>query len=818
MLLNKQINGFSIGSKASQLFKLVELGINVPDFLVLPFETISQMKNSKDFKLSESDTITLNEFLLKINFPNNSLIIRSSVEGEDGEFHSFSGIMDSILNVKTYDGIIHAIQSCINSAFSERALKYREVNNIKSEIKPAVIIQLHLKSEISGVVFTKNPIYSYELAVHAVFGQAQALVSGLAEADEYYILRSHFKLHRKIIRTKFKAQYLINEEIVSHDLSDELRNSDTLNNLQLQELYSTSLKIESAIGTCLDIEFVYSENILYIVQARPITQEIKDFVVLDNSNIQESYNGVVSPLTFSFAQRAYATVYLQTMRTLSLPEKIIEDHIDVVNNLLYNYKGRIYYNINNWYKGLLLLPSFKKNKSDMEKMMGLSEPVDFIIDKELDFVSKIKLSSNLILNLFKLSYAFIKLKSSIKQFVKQFEKFHFEFYNNIADSHNLNNLWRIKKRLDSDILNNWTVPIINDFNVMMLNGRVNRMLKHKGIQNPEQYIAQYKYNSEEIASIKQGVELIKLSNIIKSKDQIKNLILERNSYRLESIKKLDKELYNQIIKFIQDYGDRTIGELKLETITMRNNEDVFFNYLKPFLLINHDNNRQTSQDRQNLIQHRLIKKLMLAIHNRELLRLKRTHLFGMYRTIYLKIGEILKSQDIINSERDVFYLTESEIENQIINLKIDLKSIIETRKLEEKNNKSIQVEDRVYLPESVSEYQYETNSTDQLYGEFCAGAKVIAQAIVIHEVTDDLNVEGKIIVANRTDPGWIALFPTAAGVLIEKGSSLSHSVILLREMNKPSLINIKGLLRLIKSGDLLEIDPAKGSIKILNHE
>ncbi len=817
MLLDKQIDGYSIGSKASQLFRLIELGVNVPDFLVIPYETICEIKKYKEFKLNDLDANTLNSFLKRIDFPKNSVIVRSSVEGEDGEFHSFSGMMDSILNINTYEGIIQAIQLCVNSAFSERALKYREINNINAEVKPAVIIQLHLNSEISGVIFTKNPMYSYELAIHAVFGQAQALVAGLVEADEYYLLRSHFKLHRKTIRTKDKAHYLLKDEIVNHVLSEDLRDSETINNQLLEELYTTALKLESSIGTSLDIEFVYFENTLFIVQARPITQEIKDFVVLDNSNIQESYNGVVTPLTFSFAQRAYATVYLQTMRALNLPEKTIENHIDVVNNLLYNYKGRIYYNINNWYRGLLLLPSFKKNKSDMEKMMGLNEPVDFIVDKDLNFSSKVKLTLNLILNLFKLFFAFIKLKTSIKNFIHNFEKFHFEFYESIVYKTDLKKLWEIKSRIDTNILNNWTVPIINDFNVMMLNGRVNRMLKVRGIQNPEHYIAQYKFGSEDIASIKQGVELIKLAKTIKSNAQVKNIILEENTNRLNHIKVIELELYNKIIQFIQDYGDRTIGELKLETITMRVNEDVFFNYLKPFLLSEQVENEHVHTIQDDLIQHRFIKKLMLAIQNRELLRLKRTHLFGMYRSIYLKIGENLKSDSIIDSERDIFYLTESEIENHIINKEISLKSIIESRKLEEIKNKNIQVEDRVYLPESISEYVFDINSTDHLHGEYCAGTKVTAYAIVIHEVTDDLNVEGKIIVANRTDPGWISLFPAAAGVLIEKGSSLSHSVILLREMNKPSMINIKGLLRLIKSGDLLEIDPSNGSIKILKN-
>ena len=67
-----------------------------------------------------------------------------------------------------------------------------------------------------------------------------------------------------------------------------------------------------------DIEFCVADEQLYLLQARPITALIPLQVVYDNSNIQESYCGVTTPLTFSFAQRAYTTVYRQTMRVLGL--------------------------------------------------------------------------------------------------------------------------------------------------------------------------------------------------------------------------------------------------------------------------------------------------------------------------------------------------------------------------------------------------------------------------------------------------------------------------------------------------------------------
>ena len=104
-----------------------------------------------------------------------------------------------------------------------------------------------------------------------------------------------------------------------------------------------------------DIEWAYRQGQFYILQTRPVThlpaptQPTDRRVVFDNSNIQESYCGVTMPLTFSFANNAYRTVYEQTMRySMARTEKQIQDHRDMLANLLGLVHGRIYYNINNW--------------------------------------------------------------------------------------------------------------------------------------------------------------------------------------------------------------------------------------------------------------------------------------------------------------------------------------------------------------------------------------------------------------------------------------------------------------------------------------
>src|SRR5204862_4343208 len=97
--------------------------------------------------------------------------------------------------------------------------------------------------------------------------------------------------------------------------------------------------------------------------------------IWDNSNIAESYNGVTTPLTFSFARRIYEEVYRQFCRILRVPEAKIAASANVFRHMLGLIQGRVYYNLLNWYRLLMLLPGFQVNRGFMEQMMGVKEGV-----------------------------------------------------------------------------------------------------------------------------------------------------------------------------------------------------------------------------------------------------------------------------------------------------------------------------------------------------------------------------------------------------------------------------------------------------------
>ena len=97
----------------------------------------------------------------------------------------------------------------------------------------------------------------------------------------------------------------------------------------------------------------------------------------------------------------------------------------------------------------------------------------------------------------------------------------------------------------------------------------------------------------------------------------------------------------------------------------------------------------------------------------------------------------------------------------------------------------------------------------------CAGIRR-GKVRVIRVPEDDLRLSGEILVAPRTDPGWIPLYPSISALLIEKGSVLSHSAIVAREMGIPTIVGIENLTKRLRDGDEVEVDAGAGTVLILS--
>ncbi len=880
-----------VGGKARNLAKMKQDGIPIPEWIVVTTNAFKDFlkKNQLDFNnLSlesfRNDRSALKDKLTSIqaailespfhdsflqnfkeetsklhNFENTFYAVRSSVVDEDSGHASFAGQMDSFLFQKGNDSILNSIKKCYASAFNERAILYRLEKKISLEnIMASVIIQKMVNSEVSGVLFTANPINGNlkQCLVSATFGLGEGIVSGECQTDEFHVDHGSYQIEKIINDKDYKVVFDTknNRGVEKVEISDGQKNIQSLSDEKLKQLCELSIKLADLYSQPQDIEWAYTGDKLYILQTRPITSlapplnQDGNSIVFDNSNIQESYCGVTTPLTFSFARGAYATVYEQTMRTMGIKANVIQAHNDMLNNMLGLIKGRIYYNINNWYKGLLLLPSFKTNKDDMERMMGLQDPVEFVENTELSLNEKIKKIPSLLITLIRLLRAFSKLDNLVINFLESFTINYRSIKRNELHKKSFTELIKTTEYLQNNVLLKWETPIINDFFVMMMNGKVHRWLNSIELENPSLYQNNLLSGEEGIESTEPTKVLLRLTQIVRDIPKLTRLFeTTSNQDLLGATKNSFPIFHNKCLDYIELYGDRCMGELKLETITLRTEPAFIFAVIKNYIKQTHlsENNlsskekelRSSSEEKVfNLIKKKHgsrklkkfkkdLNKLRAAVKNRENMRLSRTRLFGLFRDIYLSIGQQMSLYGFLNEPRDIFYLTVDEIKALYTGVSVqkNLKPLVCARRDEFSQYELEDIPHHfttngfVYY---LNEYKYKDDEevqldTDQLTGTGCYPGIVENHIKLIFTPDDELDLNGQILCTVRTDPGWAPLFPTAGGILVERGSTLSHSAVVARELGIPAIVGIKGLTTILKNNEKVKMDGAKGTIKRL---
>ncbi|MBJ6145534.1 PEP/pyruvate-binding domain-containing protein [Hymenobacter sp. BT559] len=864
-----------LGGKGAGLLRLRALGVPVPEFAVLPtalFEPVlaglpttaaglaERRARLGSFEVPAATQAALRALLADWGFGDEQPVaVRSSVADEDGAAAAFPGLMDSVLHVSTWPALLAAVARVAASAYSDRSLDYRRQRGLPLAARPAVVVQRQVAARAAGVLFTTFPEYPQEMAIHAVAGLGEGLVNGQLVPEEYYLGKADGQLVAQVDADPTPSPSPPGEGSQTtqtfscgrhpspggEGLGVGATPAALLTPATLAELYRLGQRLEAALGGPQDIEFAQDQaGRLWLVQARPITQPVPEVVVYDNANIQESYCGVTTPLTFSFAQRAYATVYRQTMHALGLPAATVAAHEPVITNLLALQQGRIYYNLNNWYRGLLLLPNFRQSKADMERMMGVLEPVDFVHDQRKTLRQRLALLPRLTLTLGRLLGEFARLPQRVRAFQVRFEAEYQRFYQLPLAALGAADLLREIEHLNQALLTRWTTPIINDFRVMMAHGAATRHLSRLGVADPEEFLSRYLAGSpaesgaeaEPLASLLPALALRELGALARQEFPELLPLLEQPSSELPAqVARLAPAFHQRVQHYVACYGDRTMGELKLETETMRTSEALFYQYLVAYLAPSAAPTMAAgglpAQAAAELMmrlkgrgwwQARRVRAslatLRQAVARREALRLERTRLFGMYRAAYRALGQRLATAGTLAAPLDVFWLTEAELATAAQAGGPQWAALAAARQAEFASYRAAPAPPGRLVVPSRPAAPTIAPAEGNLRGTGCYPGQVSGEVVVITDPAQaDLGaVRGRVVAALRTDPGWAALFPGCRAVLIERGSALSHSVILLRELGIPTIINVPGLTQRLRSGQLVHLDGRSGEVEVID--
>lgn len=196
--------------------------------------------------------------------------VRSSATAEDLPDASFAGQQETYLNVEGWHDVVKNVQKCWASLFGARAIFYRSTNKFSHlKVGIAVPVQLMVQSEISGIMFTVNPLTNdrEEVSIEAAFGLGQPVVSGELTPDQYIINKKSEKIVSRYI-AKQTWQFTITGNT---PVAKEHQTKQKLSNKNIVDLAKVGMKIEKHYGKPQDIEWGVEGGKIYIVQSRPVT-------------------------------------------------------------------------------------------------------------------------------------------------------------------------------------------------------------------------------------------------------------------------------------------------------------------------------------------------------------------------------------------------------------------------------------------------------------------------------------------------------------------------------------------------------------------
>jgi phosphohistidine swiveling domain-containing protein len=843
-----------LGGKAKNLARLAGAGVEVPPWIAITTDAFRELSAAagtprqgeveawqaavRGLALPSRFRAALAEALRAAGLGDGLLAVRSSAASEDGAHQSFAGQFDSVLGVRPAE-VPDALLRVWASAGNEHALAYGS-----GATPMGVVIQRMVDAEVSGVAFGADPVSGRRdvVVVSAVFGLGEGLVSGEMDADSY---RVDFSGPAPVVTSTLAAsREAIRMRAGGGTERVAVAGAATLTEASVLEIAAAVRRVGEALGGPQDVEWSIAGGRLYLLQARPITTLAAavegERRVWDNSNIVESYAGVTSPLTFSFALGVYEEVYRQFCSVVGVPRPLVEEHRHVFANMLGLVRGRVYYNLLNWYRTLALLPGYTTNRAFMERMMGVREKLAdppalaFTSGRAADAARLLRMVGRLVRESRGLRAAVPAFHARVEAALRPLAKEDLSGWD--ADR-----LARLYRGLEDELLRNWQAPLVNDFFAMIWFGVLGKLVESWLPESPPTLVNDLLTSEGGIVSTEPARLVRRLAELAREAPAVRGHFEGAADAReigaLLAADPAAAAFRLEVDGYLERFGDRCMNELKLETITLSEDPSFLYQTIRGYLGSEAREGEgaavraaaeATVEARlsgvRRLVFRRVLAQTRARVRDRENLRFERTRVFGAVRRIVLGLGAGLERAGLLADARDVFYLRIEELFAQVEGTATgsDLRALVELRRAEWAEYAATPAPpDRFESIGPVSLGRWVVPDTPRgvsgdgrtLQGIGCCPGLVRAPVRLVRDPRDAGDLAGRILVAERTDPGWTLLFPVARGLLVERGSLLSHSAIVAREVGLPCVVSIPGLLETLVDGEVVEMDGTTGSVR-----
>ncbi len=795
--------------------------------------------------------------------------VRSSAAGEDGTRSSHAGQLTSLLYVHV-DDVESAVRACWASAWTDRAILYRQARRLPAAgLAIAVIIQEMVESRAAGVAFTADPLTGSPAEfVVAGYGLGDGIVSDQVETDEF-VRRSagggwHATVRRKTRRSVRHSGGEPGTEI--GPVPAEIQDHPAVTPEELDTLGAYLLQIERAAGRAQDVEWAIDRGgAFFILQARPITASPDGRLALwDDGNIGESYPGITLPLTYSYVRLAYERVFTRALRQVGVPRKTIERASTSLGQLVGTIGGRLYLNVLELYRLYALVPGLEPAVRRWEGAFGvragdgelrLSDGVPAVPDREggrsrfpWRGLATLRTRSILALRFLTRGRDVRRLKLRMTESLRRLEDVP------LADLCFEDLLERFEE-IQLRCLDDWALVLFNDLYATYFTDRLARLCIERASADgrsasaPDLHhrLLRGEARMESVAPLR---SVLALAYEARKRPDVASPLRARRP---------DKEIWSEIVaspsaeaframatRHIRDHGHRVTDELKFEATSLHEEPwtlvSILRNYLdlglEPEAMARRDRELRAAAEREYRRRFRrhplrewhalwVLDGARRSVTDRENLALVRTRAHALLRRLFRAMGDSLAREGALSRADDIFYLRIEELQAYTRGglPECGLDGLVTLRRARYAGYEGLEPRHRILCRGSVyrrwpparpeppvPRERSADNAT--LRGLPCSAGRVRGVARVIRAASAGERVDGEILVAPVTDPGWMFLMLAAKGLIVERGSVLSHTAIIGRELGIPTIVAVEGATDRIKTGDEIDMDGSTGTVYV----
>jgi pyruvate,water dikinase len=685
------------------------------------------------------------------------------------------------LDVKQDDEIYQALQTVRLSRSSERVKTYSEVKGISTSQEIAVVIQKLVRAEISGVLFTADPVTGSrnKMMGNFVYGLGEKLVSGEADAESFTFALPKGKYEGPEILSKFTKR-----------------------------LYKLATKLEKDLGGPQDIEWAIAEGKVYILQTRPITTLIAenpqtgewndsktgDYLWV-NGGLGENLPEVMTPATWS----------LWKIFFLDMLEWSIGDHKAVGN-----IGGRPYINMSLVYSFVIKARGEEVTRKHLTNSFGHIPNID---------IPLIPMTWKDVLT--QMTPGEIKWQKMVKEFAKEISEF-------IAVNPQkcLDLQAKIKAAKTPEALSAlWTDEIkpafiragymLKTINEKFINPWTNLKTQLEKLVGENVDVLMSTLGSgEQLASLSPMVGLSKIHNGEMSKEEYLLQYGHRGPNEWHLSKPRPNEDPQWLEKQLKDYEEADIDLDAMLKERISEHETAWKHFAE------HYPKKVKSVQKQIATIAKLRKE-------REEIRSEITRSVAVVRDYFLQAGELTGLND------DIFFLYIDELLEVLSGNKEVLATIPARKETHQKYETlppypmaisgrfdpflwAADPKRRMDVYDAHTPY-VEDDQSYIVTGNPGASGRVEGTARIIHRPEDgDRLLPGEILVTTTTNVGWTPLFPKAAAVVTDVGMPLAHASIVARELGIPAVVGCGNATLRIHDGDRIIVDGSHGRVEILN--